>query len=545
MFRINKKLGIIIALTLIGGGFTGYRLLNKNGESAYVTAKVVKGEIREEVLATGQVKRGEEIGLGFKTGGTIIDIYVGLGQMVESNQALAKIDTVQLEIQAQEARANLNYARAELDKLLAGATSEEIAVKQALVKSAQTNFANAQENLIDVKAIAEENLKAAYEDALNVLDDADLKINNSFNVVDLIQRYYFTYHDQESSKVKEEKSNIQTATLKTASFLAVAKASSKNQDIDMALSEMKSALKIIFNALSVIRDSCESSSYRSAVSAADKASLDGEKAYINGALADIIGSQQDISSTNLSNQSNINTAEGGVSSAKDDLDKAEKDFALISAKPRNEDLVLYQARVGQAEANVNLLLNQINQAKIFAPVSGQIIRIEKEIGETVQASSISPVISLIPVQPFEVEIDIAETDIGKVDVGNECKIVLDAFPEKTLSGRVVEIDPAETIIQGVVYYQVRVSFEDGIGEERIKPGMTAEVIILTAFSQDALIIPQRAVAEKNGFKTVRVIMGEQIQAIEVKTGIRSSEGTIEIISGLQEGDEMITFENEK
>lgn len=546
MFIKPKKLIVIFVLLAITIALIGYFLINKKIEPAYLTAEVIRGEIGEEVLATGQIKRGEEIELGFKTGGAIAGIYVDVGQIVEVNQLLAEIETSQLAIQVQEARASLTYVQAELDKLLAGATDEEIAVQQALVESAQTGLNNAQKSLANVRATAEENLKTAYEDALSALDDAYLGINDTLNAVSSIQRTYFTSNDQQSLAVKEEKQTIEGAILKVSPYLSTAKQTLANKDIDVSLAEMQNALKTIFASLTAVREICETGIYRSSVSAANKTLLDNQRAYTNADIADILGSQQGISSANLTNQSNIDTAEGTVFSAEKTLDKVKKDLVLILAEPRSENIILAQAKVSQAEANVNLLLGQISQAKIFAPVSGQIARIGKEVGEIVQGSVSGGVISLIPLQPFVIEIDIAETDIGKVEINNECEIALDAFPEKTLSGRVIQIDPAETIIQGVVYYQVKISFESGgIDEEKIKPGMTAEVVILTALNQDALFIPQRAVSEKDGLKTVKVIRERQIETVEVQTGIRSGEGMVEILSGLREGDEIITFENGK
>jgi len=78
-------------------------------------------------------------------------------------------------------------------------------------------------------------------------------------------------------------------------------------------------------------------------------------------------------------------------------------------------------------------------------------------------------------------------------------------------------------------------------DERIKPGMTANIDIVGASRQGVLAIPQRAVIQKSEGKIVRVITKEEIQEIGVTTGLRGSDGFIEITEGLFEGDIVITF----
>ena len=150
-----------------------------------------------------------------------------------------------------------------------------------------------------------------------------------------------------------------------------------------------------------------------------------------------------------------------------------------------------------------------------------------------------PVISLLCVGKFQIEVDIPEADIAKVKLQDPVEISLDAFPDEIFTGKVIKIDPAETIIQGVVYYKVTVGFDKT--DKRIKSGMTAEVEIITKQKENVLLIPQRAVLIKNGKEMVRVLDEGEIKEVEVKTGIRGEEGKIEILSGLKEGDKVITF----
>jgi HlyD family secretion protein len=140
---------------------------------------------------------------------------------------------------------------------------------------------------------------------------------------------------------------------------------------------------------------------------------------------------------------------------------------------------------------------------------------------------------------FEIKADIPETDIGEVDTDDEVKITLDAFPEEIYKGEILEIDPSETIIDGVVYYRVVVLFDKP--GQKIRSGMSGDVMIQTAKKEGVLHVPQRAIITRNGDKLTRVLNGEELQETKVITGLRGSDGEIEIISGLDEGEKVITL----
>ena len=71
--------------------------------------------------------------------------------------------------------------------------------------------------------------------------------------------------------------------------------------------------------------------------------------------------------------------------------------------------------------------------------------------------------------------------------------------------------------------------------------MTANIIITTDFRKDVLTIPQRAVSHKQGKEIAKIPLDNTFQEIEIKTGLKGSDGTIEVLSGLNQGDKVITF----
>jgi len=511
---MSKKiiLIIIIVLLLAIGIYQGFL---KEEKPTFTLAEVVRGNVSQEVAETGQVKKGEEINLSFKNSGRIEKIYVEVGDQVDSGENLAKLETAELAIQLQEAKAALDVTQAKLNKLSAGATQEEIKIAQTAVENSQVSLDTSRQGLKD-----------ANEDALNVSDDSYLKIYNALNVADLIQRTYFTSNDQEGIRVRENKDKIESATAQAKSYLDTAKSDPEDENIDTAISEMQQALDKTYNALGIIREICEEPTYRNLVSSTNKTSLDTHRGYINTAITNLTNSQQSITSAKFA----IESAEGVLQAAEDDL-------ALKIVPARQEDIDLYQAQVNQAQAQVQILENQSRDATLKSPTQGQITKINKKVGEMAQSALQDAAITLLPATPFEIEVDIYEEDVVKINIGNPVEISLVPFPDKIFKGKVISIDPAEKIVEGVVYYEASIDFE-GM-PDNLKPGMTADLVIQAALKENVLVIPEDALHEKDDKRTVQVFQDGEVKDKEIEIGLIGSNDLIEVISGLEEGEEVI------
>lgn len=509
-----KKLYIISAIVLVVILVVYFGFLKKGGPE-FSLAEVKRGNVSQEISETGAVKKGEEFNLSFKIAGKIQRIYVKVGDQVKAGALLAELDSSQLYFQLKESEGNLEIYQAKLDKLLAGASQQEI-------QQAQTKVQNAEVDLKD----ARQGQESAYQDALNTLDDAYLKIYNAYNTADTIQRTYFNGNDQESIRVKESKEKIGTAVTQAKSSLDAAKADSEDKDIDAAIPVIKTQLQNVADALKIIRETCETENYRNTVSSTNKTSLDTQRTNINTALTSVTDDQQAIASAKLS----VESYEGDLQVAKDSL-------ALLIAPARKEDVDLYQAQVKQAQAEVDLLGSQLADTRLRSPIEGQITEINKRAGETSQPALDTAVIALLPSTPFEIEVDIYEEDVVKMSIGNPVDISLVAFPDKVFTGKVRTIDPAQKLISEVVYYEATIDFEKM--PESLRPGMTADLVIKTASKENILFVPTDAIEKKNGKITVEVFQDGGTEEREIEIGLQGSQGTTEIISGLQEGEKVI------
>jgi len=530
-FNKYKKIIVIFVVVLVVVEI--YLIFFKKSGPAFTLYTVPNGTVIQEVSETGTIKKGEKINLSFKSPGRVEKVYVEVGEEVKAGDSLARMDARQLSIQLNEAKASLDLYSAQLNKLLSGASQQEIQIVKTATDNAEVSSVSAQQSLADIKLQAEDSLTAAYEDAFNALDDAYLKIYNSFSSADSIQRTYFISNDQEGIKVRENVGIISAAISGSKSYLDSAKLSSKRSDTDIALSKMKDYLNNVSGALKIIRENCETAGYRDRVTSTEKTSLDTHRGYINTALTGIATSQQAISSIKITNDYNINAAQARVSTAEGALKSAQDEYARITADPRQEDVDLYSAQVDQAEARVSLLESQINDTILRSPTNGQIATIEKREGEMVQ----SVMITLLPASPFEVKADIYEEDVVKMKVGNPVEISLVAFPDQIFTGKVVEIDPAGKLVDGVVYYETKIDFDNV--PEGIKAEMTADINIRTNIRENVLVISGSALQTKNGKNIVQVFEDEKTKDREVVIGLEGKDNMIEVISGLKEGEKIV------
>lgn len=194
------------------------------------------------------------------------------------------------------------------------------------------------------------------------------------------------------------------------------------------------------------------------------------------------------------------------------------------------------ARIQSAEAEVARIRAAIAERTLRAPFSGVITAVDAKLGGVVAANERA--VSLISTGALQIESYVPEVNIALIEVRDPANVTLDAYSDDVVFvARVVSIDPAETIRDGVSTYRTILQFDEQ--DERIKSGMTANVTITTDVREDVISIPQGVVSEREGKKYVRLIVGKEIEEREVTTGAVSNLGNVEIISGLSEGEQVV------
>lgn len=583
--KIFKSKFFIISLLLIIAAVGAYFIFSRKPTITYTTVKIERGNLIQTVSETGMVKANKEVNLNFTISGKIANIFVSIGDKVKKDQILAELDSSDLLLREREAAANLRVAQANLAKLLAGSTAGELAVSQAGVNQAETAYASALNEAEKIKNTVDENITQAeeslsdlyltsgetitsYQQAVKnyksvILTTVEAKISVAANALDNINtilsdndaKYFLGAGDV--SLVDDTKNDYVLAN----TALTKARASQTGGDINQSAADTLNALNKTFTALRDCYNLLEVSMVGSNFT---QTKLDTYKTAVSTQQTNVSSGITSVQTAQNNSNDSINDLNNAILAAKNDLATAEVTGAQqnaaaqakvdtsyrawlvaeaqldqLKAGARAQDISLIQAQVSQAQASLDLVRNQINNNILKAPLDGTITKKNYEAGE--QFSSAKPIFSLLGMNNFEIEVDVSEADIIKIALNDKTEITLDAFGEDIkFYGQVSFIEPAETIIQDVIYYKVKINF-DGKDKD-VKSGMTANANITTARKDDVLIAPSRAVIEKNGDgKFARVLVLEEVKEVPVTIGLRGDDGLVEILSGLNEGDTVVTY----
>ena len=243
--------------------------------------------------------------------------------------------------------------------------------------------------------------------------------------------------------------------------------------------------------------------------------------------------------------------------AKADVDTDEKTYLTAKAQ-----VAASRARIAQYNATLNKTKINLGYTQIYSPVDGVVVAKNVEKGQTVAASYQTPSIAEIAkdLSQMQVEVNVDEADIGGVKEGQKATFTVDAHPNDPFDGVVTQVRLSPTTTDNVVTYVVIVKVSNNKG--LLMPGMTANVSLIVEERENVVVVPNSAFrfkpadASANSGQPGAPMMGKQTIAevkkpavymiekkapvrVEVEKGISDGQNT-EIISGLSEGDEVIT-----
>ena len=234
--------------------------------------------------------------------------------------------------------------------------------------------------------------------------------------------------------------------------------------------------------------------------------------------------------------SSVDQAEERLAVLKAKINLANEEIKLKGSQLEN-DSRLAQAMVDRARANLEVEDIQLSYATITAPIDGIVAFISTQEGETVVSSMSAPTfVNLIDLRKLEVTVFVDETDIGRIKVGQKSLFTVDTYSEKFFKGKVREIRPKAVIKDNVVNYEVILDIEKK-NISKLRPEMTANVVVTTGTRKNVLTIPKSAVKRK-GKKTFTVMQVDgKLVDKSIELGWRDDK-VIEVISGLAEGDQV-------
>lgn len=486
-YKISVPLFIVVIVT-------GISLVSNDGEEIsgeFITASLQT--ISQEVDITGRVRPAQEVELALQSAGKVSAVNVSVGEAVSSGQSLINLDDTDLVIRLGKERAALEKAKLELAKL-------------------------------EPRNSATNDFDQAYEDGFNAVAEAFIDLPNTvIGIDDLLEHAYLAdnlirarYGDTAREYRWNAYDKYYDALNAYEDMFGVYKSTTRYSEDDVIE-------KLVVDTYEVTKLTADA--VKSTINFID---------YIETRMSDSEDSSQlDLDKATLDEYTdNINTHLATLLEVKGNMQSA-----VYGITDEGHDLTSSKISVRQAELDVEETLFEISKRIIKSPVDGIVSRVDAKVGETV--SSGMPIVTVISTDKFEIEADVPEADMAKIHVGAETDVTLDAYGDVLFKARVISIEPAETIVDGVSTYKTTLQFLEN--DSRIRSGMTADVIIYGDKKEDVIAIPQRAVITRDGSKYVRVIVGEEVIEKIVETGFRGSDGSVEITSGLEVGEKVVVF----
>ena len=461
--------------------------------------QVAQGSVVETVQAAGKTKPAQDVNLGFVRGGKIDRVSVKIGDMVNAGDTLVTLDQ-------REEYANLLRAQADL----ASETSRLEELKQT-ISLGGVNTSSSDVALRDAKNNVIEKIRSAYTNSDDSIRNyADQFFNGappSFTFKDYFVEngatvYLDVNYDLKASLLRQRTQLSLTLSSWSRSISGL----NQNSDAEQYLFEAKTNLAEVRSfleglSLAINRIEVTNNEYRST----------------------IVGFKNDVSTA----RSTVNAAISSVNEAEEKYNSAR-----LSSSGNPQTISAQESKVGASRASVQASEAALSQMVIRAPFAGLVTDSPASAGEIV--SSGETVISLISQNNLEIESNVSEVNIGKVNIGNPVQITLDAFPGQQISGKVSYVEPAATIVDNVVTYKVTVAIDEQNSD--LKSGLTANLAIETNRKDDVLNIPQYAVINREGKTFVKKVENKEVIEKEIVVGTRGSNGMVEVVSGISAGD---------
>ncbi|HZT42211.1 MAG TPA: efflux RND transporter periplasmic adaptor subunit [Chthonomonadaceae bacterium] len=584
---------IVTLVVLVGLGWWGWAKTHpaENPLNNLVTATVTRGDLTETVSATGSItaQTGAEVHIGSQITGTISHLYADVGTYVHKGQVIAQLNLPDIQAQYDQAQANMLDAQTKLQQQQSGVqqvkvqTSSSISQARAALNNAEAQLAAAEANANQQNAQTPTDI----ERARTALTAAQAALSTA----------------QSNYKQAQASANLQISTAQAQ--LTQAQANYKNSTITLARDQ--ALLKQGYVPQSQVdTDVAQNTVNQAQVDSAQQnvalvrtnvaAGLQSAKDQVTQAQQNVASARAALTAAKAEPYLNASKA-AAVNSARAAVGQAQANLQAAIANSAND--VLKQQDVEQAREQLQASRDQVAYSKaqwdktiIRSPISGTVLQMAAQQGETLAAGLSAPTVIIVAdLSRLEVDAYVDETDIGSIRIGQPVDIKVDAFPQHTFTGRVFKIASGSTIQSGVVTYDVSISIDKtphrfrgsrggnkaggfgnranfaaggaggpgmaanganqagqgpaGGGQRRapqLKPDMTASVTIYTGTRHNVLLVPSEAVKLGTSGATVNVLTKKDgkinIQPVRVRTGASDGVNT-EIRDGLTEGQTIV------
>ncbi|HMQ35247.1 MAG TPA: HlyD family efflux transporter periplasmic adaptor subunit, partial [Chloroflexaceae bacterium] len=452
------------------------------------------------VTASGEIAARRSAELSFRVPGTVAEILVDEGSVVQEGQELARLDLAELELGLRQAEAGLAQARAGYERLEEGASAEEVAAARAQVTQAQgaarqargsvtdqdiaaaeaslasavarqaeiaagpkaTDLAQAEAAVTQARAnleIQRTNLSAAktnaqlqVEQAANALRDAQKAYSDIYwqnhNLERRLDRFDIDLPEEAREAEEQALRQVENAEARLSqATLAVEQASQNEVDgIQAAEAQVRTAEATRQQLLD-------------GATADQRAAVDAQVAQARATLDKLRGEQR---------AGAVQAADAGTAAAQANLERL-----LAGASP--SQLAQALAQVEAAEAGVESARLNLEKGTLRAPFGGVVAQVNVDVGDLAGGAAQLPAIQIVDTSELRVEVNVSDTDVARIREGMPARVTVDALPGTSFDGTVTYIAPTATNVGNVRTFAVRITLDQ---QEALRAGMSARVAIL-------------------------------------------------------------------
>ena len=548
---LNSALGLVV-IGLALGAFATVRSGSSAAATTQTLATAKQGNVLQSVTSTGNVEASTDLSLSFQQSGQVTRIFVQPGAKVGAGQALAQVDNKDQTLALATAQASLASAQANGAALQRGETAIERQADAAAATSAAQSVTSAQLGLTQAQQNAVENVakyqqaiaqaQTSLESANAALSSAQTDLNQANNGLTSLQRSYDPSHSSAES------------TAATATRYQLDQVTCANHSSDPTFHPSDGVTCAQVANLSTFVKNVQTA----------QASVTQAQSQQASAQAGVSSAQQGQASGTLQDQQSIQNAQAQVTAAQNQYNSTIVGNAVKQQPPKPEDLAQANAAVVSAQAQVATAQKNLDDTTLRAPVAGVVAAVNGHVGDqsgsgsastgsstgssasstgsstatsSSSSSSSSGFVDLTDINLLDVKVGFTESDAPKVKVGQTTTVTLDALPNQTFTGHVIELDTDSTLVSNVVTYYAKVAFDSAAAG--VKPGMTASVNVVLDKRDNVITLPTSAVSTTGTSQSVTVKAKDGSESTKtIAIGLRG-DNAVEITSGLNAGDQVV------
>lgn len=494
--------------------------------------QTLEKNIKLSVEEDGEIKNPQDFNLAFLSSGRIESLEVEEGQKIAAGEILAVLDARSLELDIQRAQADVQRIYGQIAQQKAENTnldflqseSELNAKKEDAISTRQTTQQKVQESF-DLSVVQIETSLYRLQSTLDAVDSIFAFKNSRTFTIEQVFNDSVGYNQAKNdfstlSRTIETANKTWKSILPTAEYADISRTLWKTKDIAQALSEF------LDSTISLFAKGNPSSQVSLSQIQSHQADLSTEKDKIRQEIQNLVVAKKNTENALINQQTQLTSAGNQIKQAEVKIENSQKTTTQKDIS-KEASLSVSYAQLAQANAQLETARYYLSLATLLSPVDGEVLNIDKEVGEIVSATQ--PFIKILSNSNFIVEVYVEELDIVKIKIGQAANIRIAALNDQVLIGTTSYISSNATEDDnGVITYLVQLEIENG-RDYSIKEKMTASVEFIIDEVAGVIALPVEAIFQNQSGQSA-VLLADQTEQI-IETGLTDNT-FVEIKTGL-------------